>query len=189
MKRVLLVLLTASLLAGGSSLSARAGGPQLVDPAGDHPVPWADLTGVELKLGPGNVRTGPVLDLTFIVSGAISPESRNMMTGYNFSAKIGSCKFSAGFNAFPSATEGALPAGSAGAICEGGKQLEPPFKIKGNTVTLSIGIRDLKGVVAGAVVSKMTASTVPVQGFAGDDTGALALTGDTAASDKTFPLS
>lgn len=150
-------------------------------------MPWADLTGVELKLGPGNVRTGPVLELTFIVSGAITPENRNTMTGYNFDATIGSCKFSAGFNAFPDAA--GLGAGSAGAVCEKGRDLEPPFRIKDNTVTLSIGLKDLEGVVAGAIVSDMTASTVPVQGFAGDDTGALALAGDSATSDKTFPLS
>lgn len=188
MKRLLTAAALASLLIfGAMSPATRADGPQLEDPE-DHPVPWVDLTGVQLKLAPGNVRTGPVLEVTFIAAGDISPESRNTMTGFNFDAKIGSCKFGAGYNAFPSVTEAQLGAGSAGAMCEGGKELDPPFAVKGNTVTLSIGLRDLKGVVAGAIVSEMTASSVPMQGFAGDDTGALALTGDTAASDKTFSL-
>ena len=189
MKRFLtFALLGCVLVFGAAAPSGRADGPQLEDPAGDHPVPWVDLTGVQLKLGPGTVRTGPVLDVTFIVAGPITPENRNTMTGYNFEAKIGACKFGAGFNAFPGATEAELGAGSAGAICEGGKELEPPFKITDNTVTLSVGLKDLKGVAAGVVVSEMTASAIPMQGFAGDDTGALALTADTAASDKKFVL-
>lgn len=184
-----LAALAALLTFGAMAAPASAGGPQLEDPAGDHPVPWVDLTGVELKLAPGNIRTGQVLELSFVVAGDITPENRNTMTGYNFNATIGSCKFSGGYNAFPGATESQLAAGSAGAACEGGKELEPPFKVTGNKVTVTIATRDLKGVVAGAPVSAMSASTVPMQGFAGDDTGALALTGDTAASDKTFALS
>jgi hypothetical protein len=190
MRRVLVLSALATLIVSAAvSAPAVADGPQLEDPAGDHPVPWVDLVGVELKLGAGNVRTGPVLEVTFSVAGDITPENRNTMTGLNFDAKIGSCKFGAGYNAFPGATEAELGAGSAGAICEGGKELEPPFKVQGNSVTLTIALRDLKGVVAGAVVSEMSASSVPMQGFAGDDTGALALTGDTASSDKSFPLS
>lgn len=190
MKRALSPAIVLALLAFGAlSAPVIAEGPQLQDPKGDHPLPWADLTGVGMKLAPGNARTGPILELTFFVAGDITPENRNMMTGYNFAAKIGSCKFSAGYNSFPGATESQLPAGSAGAICEKGRQLEPPFKVTGNRVTLSIGISDLKGVVAGATVSGMSASSVPVQGFAGDDYGVLAHAGDAAASDKTFPLS
>ena len=190
MKRLLsLTALASLLLFGALSPAARASGPQLEDPEGDHPVPWADLTGVELKLAPGTVRTGPLLEVTFWVAGAISPESRNTMTGYNFNATIGSCKFSAGYLAYPSVTDAELGAGSAGAMCEGGKELAPPFEVKDNTVTLKIALRDLKGVGAGAMVSEMSAWTALTEGFAGDDTGALAMTGDSAASDKTFPLS
>ena len=190
MKRALLAALMSVLLFGVTSPGSQADGPQLEDPAGDHPVPWVDLTGVQLKLGPGTVRTGPVLDLTFIAAGDITPENRTMMTGYNFAATIGPCKFDANFNTFPGATDSVAGVGGPTVLCEGGKSLSPPFKIAANTISISISLQDLKGVAAGVTVSDMTAWTIPLQGFSGaDETGILAMTGDTAASDKKFALS
>lgn len=194
MRRVLsLGALSALLIAGAFAPGASANGPQIEDPEGDHPVPWVDLTAVQLQLVPA--KGGQVLEVTFTTSGPITPENRNMMTGYTFNATAGkgkgakekTCDLAVIYYAYPSATETLLPAGSAGASC-GGKDLSPPFRVDDNTVTISVALRDLTDVGVGTVLSDLTAKTAPFEGFDGDDTGLLAETGDRASSDKSWKI-
>lgn len=182
-----LAALTGLLLIGAPS-PALAVAPQITDPALDHPAPFADLLAVTVSVAPA--RTGDRLEVAFKVAGAISPESRNAMTGYNFRASFPGCELAVGFNAFPSLTENAgLPAGSSGAQCgAAGREITGTFRIKGDTVVAEIPLRDLKGVSVGGTMKKLVAWTAPVQGFDGDDTGTLAMGGDRASSDKTWTL-
>ena len=78
------------LASGFVGRPASAAAPQIEDPTGDHPVPFMDFTGVKLALVQG--KTGPVLETTFVLAGAVSP-SRTTMTGYSFTAKVGSVTF------------------------------------------------------------------------------------------------
>lgn len=180
-------------MAAAFAPGASASGPQIEDAEGDHPVPWVDLTAVQLELVPA--KGGQVLEVSFTTSGPITPENRNMMTGYTFQAAAGKgkgakdkvCDLTVIYYAYPSATETLLPAGSAGATC-GGKELSPPFRIDENTVTISVALRDLKDVGVGTVLSDLKAHTAPLEGFDGDDTGLLAQAGDHASSDKSWKI-
>lgn len=159
--------------------------PQITDPELDYPVPFADLTAVTVAVAAA--RGGDRLEVTFEVAGDITPEGRNLMTGYEFRAQVGKCDLIAGWNAFPSVTENAgLPAGSAGAQCgETGREIAGTFRISGNTVTAEIPLQDLKGVSVGDSMKDLTANTAPGRGLNGDDTSAL---GDAAADDRAWVL-
>lgn len=169
---------------------ARAATPQIVDPALDHPLPWADLVSVEL--GVTKVRNRDFLSVTFTTSGEISDPSRNTLTGYTFQGKAGTCELTVLWYAFPMVTEPAgLPPGSPGAFCgAAGKDLGGSFTRKGNSVTVLVPMQDMagKGVVKGASMTNLTAHTALLEGIAGDDTGLLANTGDAAASDKPWVI-
>lgn len=180
-----LLALCLTLLVLNATPTPAAVQPQITDPALDYPVPFADLTAVTVAVG--TARGADRLEITFQVSSDITPEGRNLMTGYEFRAQVGKCELIAGWNAFPSVTENAgIPAGSAGAQCgESGREITGTFRITGNTVTAEIPLQDLKGVALGDQMKKLSASTAPGRGLNGDDTRAA---GDAASSDKTWVL-
>jgi hypothetical protein len=186
-RKTLLVLALALVGVAGIPVAADAKlAPQITDPSLDYPVPFGDLVSVGVSVV--SAKGGDRLEVAFKVAGAISPEGRNLMFGYEFRAKVGKCDLAAGFNAFPSVTENAgLPAGASGAQCGAtGREIEGTFRIQGDTVTAEIPLRDLKGVALGNPMTGLTASTAPGRGFNGDDTRAA---GDAATSDKAWVLS
>lgn len=179
-----------SLAASGITVPSTAKvEPQIVDPALDYPIPVADLVSVSLSVA--TARTGQQLQITFEASADISLEARTLMTGYNLRGKVGSCDLIASFLSYPMALEasGQFPAGESDAQCgEGGRNVAGMFKLDGSSVTAIFPLRDLKGIAVGAPMNDLRAYTALGQGFAGDDTGLLANTGDGAASDKAHTL-
>ncbi len=188
--RKLLIGLFVVAVVGGLAPASDAATPQIVDPALDHPVPFEDIVSVELKVVVQKGRD--YLQTTFTMSGEVSDASRNAMTGYDFSAKVGTCDLIIVWYAYPMVTEPAgLPTGSVGTHCGAtGKDVGGSFKFGGNTVTITSPMQDLKskGVVRGAKMTKLEAHTAPLEGLAGDDEGALALLGDSSGSDKAWTV-
>ena len=189
MSRRLAALFLAALFVVGLSPDARAATPQIVDPALDHPAPFADLTSVELKAT--KVRGRDFLEVTFTVAGEISAPSRNLMTGYTFNGKVGKCELYVLWYAYPMLTEPAgLPTGSSGAHCgKAGKDVGGSYRIKGNAVIVTVPLQDLKGVTRGATVTELKAHTALIEGLDGDDNGVLAYTGDAATGSKPWTIS
>lgn len=167
-----------------SALPARSEGPQIVDPAGDHPVPFMDLTAV--RLGVAEVKGSPVLRVEFTTAGPISPESRATMTGYNFRAKVDKCALLVRFMGYPDGVFTA--AGDAVARCEGGRDAGGTFRINGKSVVVDVPLRDLKGVAVGRTMTDLRAGTSPGEGMYHDDTTAPAAAGDSAASSKPWTI-
>lgn len=162
-----------------------AAADQIADPAGDHPVPFMDLTGVGLGLT--SVRGAPALRVTFTLAGAISPESRTTMTGYSFTSKVGSCALLVRFVGYPDGTFGA--SGFATAKCgANGRDVGGTFKIAGSTITVITPLRDLKVVTAGQTMTDLKAFTSPGEGMYHDDTTAPSAAGDAASSNKPWVI-
>ena len=170
-----------------ASYPATADGPapQIEDPAGDHPAPFMDLTAVALRLAP--TKSGPALEVSFTLSGAVSPESRASMTGYNFVAKVGRCDLLVRFIGYP---DGVFASnGFVSSMCgAGGRDAGGSFTITDNTVTVLAPLRDLKGVAAGQTMTDLSAFTSPGEGMYHDDTTAPSAAGDAAASDKPWTI-
>ena len=180
---VSVVLALLASLAGGPARAAAE--PQIVDPELDYPPPFADLVSVELAVTEKKGISS--LEVKFTLAGEISAPSRNLMYGYHFEGKVGKCDLRVGFLAYPMATEPAgLPLGSAGGECVGSaKQAGGTFKIEGNTITVPIALGDLAGVVKGATITDLRATTSPGEGLNGDDTSAA---GDAATGDKPWTI-
>ena len=183
--RAFAALLAFSMLAV-AALPATADGPsQIEDAAGDHPVPFMDLTSV--TLGVGQTKSGPALEVSFALSGAVSPESRATMTGYSFTAKVGKCDLLVRFVGYPDGVFGA--SGFASSMCAaGGRDTGGTYKVDDNVVTVMVPLRDLKGVVVGATMTDLKAFTSPGEGMYHDDTTAPSAAGDAAASDKPWTI-
>ncbi len=179
----------AVVAAGLLTLSAgpgQAGPTQIEDAAGDHPVPFMDLTSVGLALT--SVKGSPALEVTFTTSGAITPESRATMTGYSLTSKVGSCDLLVRFVGYPD--DAFAAAGFATARCgEGGRDAGGTFKITENTVTVVTPLRDLKAIGPGAKMTELAAFTSPGEGMYHDDTTAPSALGDHASSDKPWVIS
>lgn len=187
-KRSLLLIL--SLMASAALVAvapnARAGDPEIQDPALDHPPPFADILSVDLALI--SEKGQPYLQVTWELAGDISGATRNLMIGYDFSAKVGKCDLKVVWYAYPQVTEPAgLPPGSAGAAC-GAKDLGGQYKLDGSKVSVQVAMRDMKGVSPGMKMTELKAWTAYTEGLAGDDTGVLASTGDVATSDKPWTI-
>ncbi|MBW3536478.1 MAG: hypothetical protein KY395_01735 [Actinobacteria bacterium] len=159
--------------------------PQIEDPAGDHPVPFMDLTAVTLALAA--TKSGPALEVSFTLSGAVSPESRASMTGYNFTAKVGNCDLLVRFIGYP---DGVFSSnGFASSMCSaGGRDAGGSYTITDNTVTVLAPLRDLRGVSAGQTMTDLRAFTSPAEGMYHDDTTAPSAAGDAASSDKPWTI-
>lgn len=163
---------------------AHAKAPQIEDPEGDHPVPFMDFTEVRLALG--RTKAGPALETTFVLAGAITPESRATMTGYSFTAKVGSCDLLVRFVGYPDG--GAFDAaGFASTMC-GGRDVGGTWRITDNTVTVISPLRDLKGVGVGQTMTDLAAFSSPAEGMYHDDTTAPSALGDAASSDKPWTI-
>ncbi len=163
--------------------SAKPG--EIADPAGDHPVPFMDLTGVRLALV--QQRGASALEVTFALNGAITPESRVAMTGYTFLSEVGTCDLMVRFVAYP---DGAFEAsGFVTTKCgASGRDVAGTYKIKENTIVVTAAIRDLKGVVPGQKMTALRAYTSPVEGMYHDDTTAPAAVGDAASSSEPWTI-
>lgn len=175
----------AMLLGGSSPGTAEGPEPQIEDPAGDHPVPFMDLTAVTLALAA--TKSGPALEVSFTLSGEISPESRAAMTGYNFMAKVGQCDLLVRFIGYP---DGVFASnGFVSSMCgAGGRDAGGTFTITDNTVTVLAPLRDLKGVAAGQTMTELSAFTSPGEGMYHDDTTAPSAAGDAASSDDPWTI-
>ena len=187
MARKVLVTVVAALILCGATLTApvRAGAPQIEDPAGDHPVPFMDFTGVSLAVVPG--KGGPALETTFLLSGMVGAESRATMTGYSLTAKVGKCDLLVRFVGYP---DGAFDAsGFVTTKCGDGRDVGGSFKITDTTIAVQSPLRDLKGVEIGLTMTELAAFNAPVEGMYHDDTTAPAAAGDAAASDKPWTIS
>ena len=177
------MLTLASTVAGAGP--ATAAGPQIEDPAGDHPVPFMDFTAV--KLAVVQTKAGAALETSFVLAGAVSPESRATMTGYSFTAKVGKCDLLVRFVGYP---DGAFDAaGFATTKCGAdGRDIGGTFKITDNTVAVTSPLRDLKGVAIGQTMTDLAAFNSPGEGMYHDDTTAPSALGDAASSDKTWTI-
>ena len=175
-----------ALGSGVASTPATAASPQIEDPAGDHPVPFMDFTAVKLAVGQG--KSGPVLETSFVLAGAVSPESRASMTGYSFTAKVGKCDLLVRFVGYP---DGAFDAaGFATTKCGAdGRDAGGTFKVSDNTVTVFSSLRDLKGVAIGQTMTDLAAFNSPGEGMYHDDTTTPSAAGDAASSDKPWVIS
>ena len=143
------------LASGFVARPVSAAAPQIEDPAGDHPVPFMDFTAVKLAIGQD--KTGPVLETSFVLAGAVSPESRATMTGYSFTAKVGKCDLLIRFVGYP---DGAFTSFATTAC--GDRDTGGTWKIAGNTITVFSPLRDLKGVAVGQTMTKLAAFNSPV---------------------------
>ena len=187
MKRALASVLLAGLLVfGAMSPGARAGEPEIQDPALDHPPPFADIISVDLEMT--TQKGQPYFQVTWEMAGDVSGASRNLMIGYDFSAKVGKCDLRVVWYAFPQPLEAAgYPTGSANSWC-GAKEMGGTYKVDGSKASIQIPLRDMKGVSVGMTMTELKAWTAYTEALAGDDTGLLAGTGDAAASDKPWTL-
>ena len=95
--------LLASLIGGPARAAAT---PQIVDPALDYPVPFADLVSVDLSVT--EKRGVSSLEVKFTLALDVIAETRNLMYGYHFLGKVGKCELDVYVNVFPTLTE---PAG------------------------------------------------------------------------------
>ena len=181
-----LFLLLSVVVIAGLAPNAHAGEAEIQDPALDHPPPFADILSVDLEMI--TQKGQPYLQVTWELAGDISGASRNLMVGYNFTGKAGKCDLRVLWYAYPQVTEPAgLPPGSAGSLC-GAKEAGGQYKLDGSKVSVQVPLKDLKGVTPGTVVTDLKAWTAYTEGLAGDDTGLLAGTGDSAASDKPWTI-
>jgi hypothetical protein len=166
-------------------LPGRASSDQIADSAGDHPVPFMDITGVGLGLT--SAKGAQFLRVTFTLAGAVSPESRATQTGYSFTATVGKCDLLVRFVGYPDDVVDA--AGFATTRCGAdGKDVGGTFKIQDNTVTVLSPLRDLKGVTPGLTMTDLGAYTSPVEGMYHDETTAPSAAGDAASSDKPWVI-
>lgn len=187
MKRAIALAAMALLLAaGGMSASAQAAEPEILDPALDHPPPFADIVSVDLEVI--SQKGQPYVQVTWELSGDISGASRNLAIGYNFTAKVGKCDLTARWYAYPQPLELAgYATGGAGALC-GTREIGAGFKLAGPKVSVQVPIRDMKSVSPGATMTELRAWTAYLEAWAGDDQGVLAMTGDVATSDKPWTV-
>lgn len=185
--RKFLIAISLVLAAFGSLVAGpvRAAEPHITDPALDYPVLFADLVSVDLSVA--DRRGGHLMVVKFTLAGDVIDQTRNLMYGYTLYGKIGKCDLRVGFNAFPTVTEPAgLPAGSAGAWCEGNaKEAGGTFQIEGPTITVRVPLADLPGFVKGATITDLQATTAPGRGLNSDDTSAA---GDFASTDKPWTI-
>lgn len=187
MRRILITVpLALAVLLSVLGGPARAGAPQITDPALDYPPPFADLVSVELSVA--EKVGGSSMVVKFTLAGDVIDQTRNLMYAYTLMGKVGKCELSVGFYAYPTATElaGVAPAGSAGAWCEGStKEAAGTFQIEGPTITMRVPLADLPGFVKGATITDLRAVTSPGTGLNGDDTSAA---GDFASTDKPWTI-
>ena len=177
-----LTALSALLLAASPGVGQA---PQIEDPAGDHPVPFMDFTAVHLAVGQG--KTGPVLETSFVLAGAITPETRATMTGYSFTAKVGKCDLLIRFVGYPDGVFDAT--GFATTKCGAdGRDAGGTWKITDKTVTVYSPLRDLKDVSIGQTMTDLAAFNSPAEGMYHDDTTAPSALGDAASSDKSWVI-
>lgn len=187
MKRTLALSVTCLfVLAAALAPATRAGEPEIQDPALDHPVPFADITSVDLEVL--NQKGQSYLQVTWELAADVSGEARNLTIGYDFSAKVGKCDLRVLWYAYPQYLEpGGYPTGSAGALC-GTKELGGTYTLNGSKVSVQVPMRDMKGVALGMKMTELKAWTAPLESWANDDTGALAMIGDQATSDKPWTI-
>ena len=184
MKARVLVTAAVALVAAMPMSPASAAPRQIEDPAQDHPVPFMDITGVGLALT--RAAGVPALQVTFAVAGAITPETRTAMTGYTFLSEVGSCALMVRFVAYPDGVFTA--AGFVTTKCGTGRDVGGRYTIRGNEITVVSPLRDLRGVVPGAVMTGLRASTAPAEGMYHDDTTAPSALGDAASSAKPWVI-
>ena len=179
---VCLLLVAAGAMAGSP---AGAASPQIEDPAGDHPVPFMDFTGVTLSVGQG--KSGPYLETTFLLAGAVGDVSQASMTGYSFTAKVGKCDLLVRYIGYPegvaSGTEFATTKCGASGRDVGGKASRTE-----DTITVQSPLRDLKGVAIGQTMTNLAAFNTPAEGQYHDETTAPSVLGDAASSDKPWVI-
>ena len=188
MARRILLSLVVLFIAGGlaPTVSAAPPAPQIEDPAGDHPVPFMDFTEVRLAVVPA--KSGLALETTFVLAGAVTPESRTTMTGYSFTAKVGKCDLLVRFIGYP---DGGVVSASPGFVttkCGEGRDIGGTWKINDNRVIVLSPLRDLKGVAIGATMTDLAAFNAPGEGQYHDDTTAPAVAGDAASSAKSWTI-
>ena len=110
------------------------------------------------------------------------------MTGYSFTARVGSCDLLVRFVAYP---DGAFDsAGFVTAKCgAAGRDVGGTFKLNDAVVVVTTPLRDLKGVAVGQTMTQLRAFTSPAEGMYHDDTTAPSALGDAASSDRGWVIS
>lgn len=185
MSRKLLGVLLAVLALVAIAPSGRASSDQIADAAGDHPVPFMDITGVGLAVV--QVKGAPSLQVTFTLAGPVTPETRATQTGYTFVSKVGKCDLLVRFMGYPDGVF--TSSGDVATRCgDDGRNVGGNFKIKDNTITVVSSLRDLKEVSVGQTMTELGAFTSPVEGMYHDEGIPGSAAGDTASSDKSWTI-
>lgn len=183
---MLAILVLCAVSSGGLAPPGRANSPQIEDPAGDHPVGWADLVSVSLDVT--NSPTGEKLEVKFTLAEASTADNRRTMTGYNLNGTVGKCALAVIFEALPNAAPDiGVTEGYATAHCgDPADFVTGAYRFDDKSIIVSYPLLDLRGVPLGATMKDLRAHTAPVQGFAHDENLILANAGDHATSDKTW---
>ena len=185
MPRKILGVVLAVLTLVALAPSGQASSDQIKDAAGDHPVPFMDITGVGLAVV--QVKGAPSLQVTFTLAGPITPETRATQTGYTFVSKVGKCDLLVRFMGYPDGVFTA--AGDVATRCgDDGRNVGGTFKIKDNTITVVYSLGDLKVVSVGQTMTKLGAFTSPVEGMYHDEGIPGYALGDNASSDKSWTI-
>lgn len=163
---------------------ASAAPPQIEDPANDYPVPFLDLTAVSLAVA--QVKGGPALQVTYTLSGVVSPESRYSNSGYSFVSKVGKCDLLIRVIPGRLAGDPGYVTGRCGLT--GGRDVGGTFKISDKTITALVSLRDFKEVGLGKTMTDLRAFTIPGEYAVHDTAEEFSAAGDNASTDKPWTI-